>query len=407
LAAIESELSGFYEKDQLNDLNLYLYGVILKERGYKDAAKEAFIKSLSKFPLIWSVWLELSSLMTKNDKPLFQRLPEHWTKFFFYASFYLEIHQETDCINTVNQLLKYFPKSVFLFNLIAQASYNNQEFDTSLDWFEKLTTIDPFRSENMDLYSNILYIKENYGELAFLAHRTFHNDKYRPETCCVIGNYYSLRGDHAKAVIYFKRAIKLDPKFLSAWTLMGHEYLEMKNTQSAIESYRTAVDIDPSDYRAWYGLGQTYEIHQMYNYAAYYYANAALARPQDSRMWCAVAGCYDKMDKKAEAAKCYERGEKSKDKEGIVLHRLAKLYLSMNEVDKAAKCFEENLKRKDQEAVQSAESVEAIMFLAKYYKSKEEYEESVKYATRLHDYSGPEREEASALIREIRKSQKY
>ncbi len=29
------------------------------------------------------------------------------------------------------------------------------------------------------------------------------------------------------------------------------------------------------------------------------------------------------------------------------------------------------------------------------------YEESVKYATRLHDYSGPEREEASALIREI------
>jgi anaphase-promoting complex subunit 8 len=50
-------------------------------------------------------------------------------------------------------------------------------------------------------------------------------------------------------VLYFKRAIKLDHKFLSAWTLMGHEYLEMKNTQAAIESYRTAVDIDPSDFR--------------------------------------------------------------------------------------------------------------------------------------------------------------
>ncbi len=288
----------------------------------------------------------------------------------------------------------------------------------SLDWFEKLVAIDPYRYENMDLYSNILYIKENYGELAYLAYRTFHNDKYRPETCCVIGNYYSLRGDHAKAVTYFKRAIKLDHKFLSAWTLMGHEYLEMKNTHSAIESYRTAVDIDPSDYRAWYGLGQTYEIHQMYNYAAHYYANAALARPQDSRMWCAVAGCYEKMDKKLEAAKCYERGEKSRDKEGIVLHRLAKLYLSTNELEKAAKCFEENLKRKDKDAIQSAETVEAIMFLAKYYKSKltfhflgegkqkkqsfrELYEESVKYATRLHDYSGPEREEANALIREI------
>jgi anaphase-promoting complex subunit 8 len=76
-----------------------------------------------------------------------------------------------------------------------------------------------------------------------------------PESCCVIGNYYSLRGDHHKAVIYFKRAIKLDNKFLSAWTLMGHEYLEMKNTNAAIESYRSAVDIDPKDFRAWYGLG--------------------------------------------------------------------------------------------------------------------------------------------------------
>ena len=113
----------------------------------------------------------------------------------------------------------------------------------------------------MDLYSNILYIKENYGELAHLAYKVFHNDKYRPESCCVIGNYYSLRGDHAKAVLYFNRALKLDNKFLSAWTLMGHEYLEMKNISAAINSYRTAVDIDPKDFRAWYGLGQTYEIN--------------------------------------------------------------------------------------------------------------------------------------------------
>ena len=53
---------------------------------------------------------------------------------------------------------------------------------------------------------------------------------------------------------------------------MGHEYLEMKNTNAAIESYRTAVDIDDSDFRAWYGLGQAYELNQIYNYASHYYA---------------------------------------------------------------------------------------------------------------------------------------
>ena len=33
---------------------------------------------------------------------------------------------------------------------------------------------------------------------------------------------------------------------------MGHEYVEMKNTNCAIEAYRMAVEINPRDYRAWY-----------------------------------------------------------------------------------------------------------------------------------------------------------
>lgn len=101
----------------------------------------------------------------------------------------------------------------------------NAEFDPSLDWFQKLLEIDPYRFENMDTYSNILYIKENQGELANLALRQFDNNKYNPETCCVIGNYYSLMGEHLKAIVYFRKALKLDRTCLAAWTLMGHEYL--------------------------------------------------------------------------------------------------------------------------------------------------------------------------------------
>lgn len=95
-----------------------------------------------------------------------------------------------------------------------------------------------------------------------------------------MGNYYSLRGQHEKvrarardayaraacrvasdarcalrldgqpqrepsisdphslaplqAVLYFRRALRLDPHYLSAWTLMGHEHVEMKNPAAAI-----------------------------------------------------------------------------------------------------------------------------------------------------------------------------
>ena len=64
-------------------------------------------------------------------------------------------------------------------------------------------------------------------------------------------------------VLYFKRALKLNKKYYSAWTLMGHEYVEIKNTPSIIDTYCRAVDINPRDYCAWYGLGKTYEILAM------------------------------------------------------------------------------------------------------------------------------------------------
>ena len=50
-----------------------------------------------------------------------------------------------------------------------------------------------------------------------------------------------MRGQHEKAVMYFNRALKLNPSYLSAWTLMGHEYMELKNTTAAIQAYRHAI----------------------------------------------------------------------------------------------------------------------------------------------------------------------
>jgi anaphase-promoting complex subunit 8 len=130
----------------------------------------------------------------------------------------------------------------------------------------------------MDVYSNILFVNEDRARLSALAQKCQQIDKYRPETCCVVGNYYSLRGEHEKAIIYFKRALKLNRNYLCAWTLMGHEFLEMGNTHAALEAYRRAVDINPRDYRAWFGLGQSYEMLRMSYYSLYYYQRATALR---------------------------------------------------------------------------------------------------------------------------------
>jgi anaphase-promoting complex subunit 8 len=52
-----------------------------------------------------------------------------------------------------------------------------------------------------------------------------------------------LKSEHEKAVTHFRRALKINRNYLAAWTLLGHEYLELKNTHAAVEAYRRAVGI--------------------------------------------------------------------------------------------------------------------------------------------------------------------
>jgi anaphase-promoting complex subunit 8 len=233
------------------------------------------------------------------------------------------------------------------------------DFERASNIFNEILATSPHRLDSLDHYSNILYVMNERPRLAFVAQIATATDKFRPETCCVVGNYYSLKSEHEKAVMYFRRALTLDRNFLSAWTLMGHEYIEMKNTHTAIESYRRAVDVNRKDYRAWYGLGQAYEVLDMSFYALFYYQRAAALRPYDPKMWQAVGSCYAKMGRVEQSIQALKRAlvagsyyaddnpgagaRKVLDPE--TLHQIATLYERLSDEDEAAAYMELTLQQ--------------------------------------------------------------
>jgi len=73
--------------------------------------------------------------------------------------------------------------------------------------------------------------------LSRLAQDVVRLDRYNSISCSVLGNFYSLRGDHSMAALYFQRAVRLDKENHSAWILLGHEFIEQKNCSMAIEAY--------------------------------------------------------------------------------------------------------------------------------------------------------------------------
>jgi anaphase-promoting complex subunit 8 len=243
----------------------------------------------------------------------------------FLVHMYLEMQRGDLAMQAIQVALPIFPSSLSLRAQIGLAQYSARDYDKAQASFEMIRDADPYRVAHIDTYSNILYIKEKHADLSLLAHTLVKVDKYAPETCCVVGNYYSLKGQHDRAITYFQRAIAVNSQYLSAWTLMGHEYIELHNSATAITCYRQALNISESDFRAWYGLGQTYEMLHLYQYASYYFRKAAVLRPGDARMWSAVGNCLLKLGSRDEAIAVFERAVQCGDSEGISTRELAKL----------------------------------------------------------------------------------
>ncbi|CAA0826765.1 Anaphase-promoting complex subunit 8 [Striga hermonthica] len=404
LVSLERELSNLRKNGTIDPFGLYVYGLVLKEKGTENLARSVLVESVNNYPWNWSAWSELQTLCTTIETLNGLNLNNHWMKDFFLASAYQELRMHNESLAKYEYLHGTFTFSNYIQAQIAKAQYNLREFEQVEVIFEELLRNDPYRIEDMDMYSNVLYAKECFSALSYLAHRVFLTDKYRPESCCIVGNYYSLKGQHEKSVMYFRRALKLNKNYLSAWTLMGHEYVEMKNTSSAVDAYRRAVDINPCDYRAWYGLGQAYEMMGMPFYALHYFKKSVFLQPSDSRLWIAMAQCYEteQLHMLEEAIKCYERAADCNDREAIALHQLAKLHCELGRADEAAFYYRKDLERMEAEEREGPNMVEALMYLAQHCKTRKKFDEAEVYCTRLLDYTGPEKETARDLLSGIR-----
>jgi anaphase-promoting complex subunit 8 len=288
----------------------YLYGIVLSKSKNEEDAQKWLIRSVNVYPFNWGAWQELNDLVgsVEHLQQIVSLLPSHPMSPMFALYANQMLYQSTEDVHAqLDQLLNIFPKSQFLQTQRALLFYHSRDFQVSDSIFTKLITEDPYRLDGLDHYSNILQVMEARPKLAFIAQLASAVDKFRPETCCIIGNYYSATSEHEKAVMYFRRALTLDRCFLSAWTLMGHEYIQMKNTHAAIEAYRRAVDVNRKDYRAWHALGLAYELLEMQYYALFYHQRAAAIKPYDPEMWQAVATCFNKMDRPLESIKAYKR----------------------------------------------------------------------------------------------------
>lgn len=407
LQFLEQDIEQCIKTNQDDPFLIYLLAAVQKQRGLDhNPVIKLNIKAIKIFPFLWSAWVDLAELATTSEQlSMIQHdLPEHimTTIFRIYAN--QELHQnDPQVLDLISQMTEIFPGSLWLKSQHAGFLYNGREYEEAEEIYSDLLKRDPTRIEDLDVYSNILFVQEDKAMLAYIVEVALEIDQFRPETCIILGNYYSLSSEHEKAITFFRRALQLNSKYLAAWTLLGHEYVELKNTHAAIEAYRRALNVNRKDYRAWYGLGQTYEVLEMHHYALYYYQRATALRPYDQRMWSALGNCYEILDQPEEAIKALKRAVTGEVSDPVIFLKIAQIYQKLKQPNEAAVWFVRCIKEEADGDVTMA-SAKARLWVAREEIKRKNYKMAESAVLPVLD-GYYEAEEAKSVLRQIRSQQ--
>ncbi|KZT28963.1 TPR-like protein [Neolentinus lepideus HHB14362 ss-1] len=355
---------------------LFLKALFLRRLGRREEAVEASLLSLSRYPWNWSAWMLLGKCLGDGEElqsmlPFLPLPPTHPLVHLFQVKVSNDLASPSDNeLALCDRLLteKFFPGNTWLMAQKATILFHMHLYVPAGALFEKIIAKDPHRIDDLDTYSAILFVLEEKVKLSKLAFDFLEQERDRPEICCVIGNHFSSRNDHQRAIHYYMRATQLDRTYLEAWTLLGHEYIEEKNGHAAVAAYRAAADADRKDYRAWYGLAQAYELLGMYTYALYYYHRATALKPYDVRIWQATGNCYADMGRPREAIECLKHAlQQEHPLTMALLERVAKLYTDLEEYGEAAAHHRRIVELAQSQDKTVEEFSKSYMFVARYH----------------------------------------
>ena len=245
-------------------------------------------------------------------------------------------------------ILKALPKKHFntgwTLSCIARVLYEKTNYTDSVKFYETSRKLEPYRLNGMEYYSSALWHLQKEVELSVLAKELIEFDQDSPETWSVAGNCYSLQKEHESAIKYLEKAIKVDPSFAYAHTLLGHELISAERLDQAKTHFRNAVRLDPRHWNAWCGLGCIYYKNELYTNAELYYMKALKIAPTNPVLMCQLAVVQHACKKTNAAIETLSRALQIDPDNALCRFHKATIYSALDDNDKALKELDE-LKR--------------------------------------------------------------
>ncbi|KAI8807852.1 hypothetical protein BJ742DRAFT_854013 [Cladochytrium replicatum] len=224
---------------------------------------------------------------------------------------------------------------------IGRAHFEMVQYTQAENAFQRMRELDPFRMDNMDLYSSALWHLKKDVQLSYLAHELVEANRKSPQAWCAVANSFSLRQEHADAIKALRRALQLDPHFAYAYTLCGHEYIAMDDLEKALGCFRQAVRVDDRHYNAWYGLGYAYYEQEQLELAEFHFRTALEINRHSVVILMYTAMTLQRRGKMEEALALYLAAEAIHPRNSMLQFRKAVCLMNLTRYQDALEILEQ------------------------------------------------------------------
>ncbi|XP_069701622.1 cell division cycle protein 27 homolog isoform X2 [Periplaneta americana] len=244
-------------------------------------------------------------------------------------------------IECLNNLPPQHYNTGWVLSLLGKAHYELTEYQQAVKYFSEVREREPYRCQLMELYSTALWHLQKEVALSALAQDLVAQDRLSPAAWCATGNCFSLQKEHDSAIKFFQRAVQVDPTFVYAYTLLGHEYVTTEELDKAMSCFRSAVRIDARHYNAWYGIGTIYSKQERYLLAEIHFKRALSINTQSSVLLCHIGVVQHALQKTEKALQTLNIAIANDPKNPLCKFHRASIYFAAGRHAEALKELEE------------------------------------------------------------------
>ena len=215
--------------------------------------------------------------------------------------------QLPEVVEQTKALIKRYPKSFFLWNVLGLALKGLKLSGEASEAFKQVTELNSSSADGFSNYGISLHDEGKLQEAVSAYKKALAINPHHAGAHYNMGNALKDQGEHEEAISAYKTAVSLKPDYAKAYNNMGVTLHNQGKLKDAIEVYRTLLSLTPNNAEAYCNLGNALKDQSKPNEAIAAFEKALSLQPSHHRAYYNLGNLFRDQGRLEEAVEAYEK----------------------------------------------------------------------------------------------------